>query len=146
MMSVEQEVSERWQIAQSALNIFVARESQAQVRVMKEVQQKVSERLSVMLDDSEWQLGDLYQFFYLRDAVGAYQLSEHLPGISDSLVDREKSLQPWLKEVKSVAGIIRTDEASIACQEAVLSEKVNVARLVQAIFTAEEHLEEILCY
>ena len=78
--------------------------------------------------------------------MGAYQLSEHLPGTSDSLADKEKSLQPWLKEVKSVAGIIRADEASIACQEAVLSEKVNVARLVQAIYTAEEHLEEILCY
>jgi hypothetical protein len=146
MMSVEQEVSARWQLAQAALNIFVARESQAQVRVMKEAQQEVPERLSVMLGDSEWELGELYELFYLRDAVGAYQLSEHLPGISDSLADREKSLQPWLKEVKSVAGIIRADEASIACQEAVLSEKVNVARLTQAIYTAEEHLEEILCF
>ena len=77
--------------------------------------------------------------------MGADQLSEHLPGISDSLADREKSLQPWLKEVKSVAGMIRADEASTACQEAVLSEKVNIARLAQAIYTAEEHLEEILC-
>ena len=113
---------------------------------MKEAQQKVSERLSVMLGDSEWELGDLYQFFYLRDAAGADQLSEHLPGISDSLADREKSLQPWLKEVKSVAGIILADEATTASQEAVLSEKVNVARLVKTIYTAEEHLEEILCY
>ena len=72
MMSVEQEVSARWQVAQAALNMFVARESQAQVRVMKEAQQEVSERLSVMLGDSEWELGDLCEFFYLRDAVGAH--------------------------------------------------------------------------
>ena len=84
--------------------------------------------------------------FYLRDAVGAYQLSEHLPGISDSLADREKSLRPWLKDAKNVAGIILADEATAASQEAVLSEKVNVARLTQAIYTAEEHLEEILCF
>ena len=78
--------------------------------------------------------------------MGAYQLSEHPPGISDSLADREKSLQPWLKEVKSVAGIILADEATTASQEAVLSEKVNVSRLFKAIYVAEERLEEMLCF
>ena len=41
MIPVEQEVSAKWQLAEAALNIFVARESQAQVRVTNEAQQEV---------------------------------------------------------------------------------------------------------
>ena len=93
MTSPEQGVSAKWQLAEAALNIFVARESQAQVRVMKEAQQEITEQLSIILSDSEWERGDLLDFSYLRDAIGASQLSEYLPYFSNSLTDRYDALQ-----------------------------------------------------
>ena len=97
MMSVEQEVSKRWQIAQSALNIFVARESQAQVRVMKEVQQQVSERLSVMLGDSEWELGDLCDFVLLEGCSGSLS-AQRAPAGYLRLTGRQRKISSTLAE------------------------------------------------
>ena len=144
--SPEQGVSAKWQLAQAALNILVARESQAQVRVMKDAQEEMTEQLNVMMGDSEWERGDLFDFFHFRDAIGASQLSEYLPDLSNSFTDRHEALQPWRQEVRSVAAIMLANEATTASQEAVLLEGVNVFNLLRAVYVAEEHLGEMLCY
>ena len=77
--SPEQGVSAKRQLAEAALSIFVARESQAQVRVLKEAQEEMTEQLNIMMGNSEWETGDLVDYFYFSKAIAASQLSECLP-------------------------------------------------------------------
>ena len=146
MTSAAQGVSANRQLAEAALSIFVNRESQAQVEAMKNVQQEVTDKVSIILGNSQWARGDLFDYFYVRDVIGASQLGQYLPELVETFTDRYRVLQQWRQEVGNVSAALEASPAIEASLRAALTEWMNMDSLLAAVHVAEEHLEEMLAH
>ena len=146
MTSAVRGVSANRELAEAALNIFVNRESQAQVEAMNHAQEEVKDKVSIILGNSQWARGDLFDYFYLRDVIGASQLGQYLPELVETFTDRHRVLQQWRQEVRNVSAALEASPATEGSLRAAQTEWMNMDSLLAAVYTAEEHLEETLAY
>ena len=146
MASSVQGHSQKRQLAEAALEIFVRHESHAQVAAMRSAQEEATGQMNIITGHSQWAIEDLYEYFFLKDVIGGSQLSGYLPELVETFTDRFKVLGQWRQEVGNVSAALEETPASEASQRAVLTEWMNMNMLLAAVEAAETNLEEILAY
>jgi hypothetical protein len=93
------------------------------------------------LETSEWSQDMLYDYFFLRDRVGARHLQRELPEISESFHEQFVTITEWradVKEYKAVMDLEPDDEVE--------SSWLRLFEFSQAFTAAEGNLQEMLAY
>ena len=130
-------------LAQEALQILVQRESRAIEAAAARIHEDVIAQLSIMFgqENSEWSQDDLYNYFFLRNMIGARQLQRHLPKISESFQKQYFAITEWRKDVKEYKAVMDLEP-----DDEVDSQWLRLFTFSNAIAAAEDSLHQMLAY
>ena len=130
-------------LAQEALQILVQRESRAIESAAARIHENVIGQLSTMFgqENSEWSQDVLYDYFFLRDRIGARQLQRHLPEIIESFQEQYFAITEWRKDVKEYKAVM-----DLKPDEEVDIRWLRLFTFSNAISAAEDSLQQMLAY
>ena len=130
-------------LAQEALQILVQRESRAIESAAVRIHENVIGQLSTMFgqENSEWSQDVLYDYFFLRDRIGARQLQRHLPEIIESFQEQYFMITEWRKDVKEYKAVMDLEP-----DDEVDSRWLRLFTFSNAIIAAEDSLQQMLAY
>ena len=91
--------------------------------------------------NSEWSQDMLYDYFFLRDRVGARHLQRHLPEIIESFHEQFFAITEWREDVKEYKAVMDLEP-----DDEVESSWLRLFTFFNAVTAAEENLHQMLAY
>ena len=130
-------------LTQGALQILVQRESWAIESAAARLHENAIGQLITMfgLENSEWSQDMLYDYFFLRDRVGARHLQRHLPEIIESFHEQFFAITEWREDVKEYKAVMDLEP-----DDEVESSWLRLFKFFNAVTAAEENLHQMLAY
>ena len=125
-------------LAQEAFQILVQRESRAIESVAARI---VIGQLITMfgLENSEWSQDMLYDYFLLRDRVGARHLQRDLPEILESFHEQFFAITEWREDVKEYKAVMDLEP-----DDEVESSWLRLFTFFNAVIALKENLHQML--
>ena len=130
-------------LAQEALQILVQRESRAIESAAARIHENVIGQLITMfgLENSEWSQDMLYDYFFLRDRVGARHLQRDLPEILESFHEQFFAITEWREDVKEYKAVMDLEP-----DDEVESSWLRLFTFFNAVTALKENLHQMLAY
>ena len=133
-------------LTQEALQILVQRESRAIESAAARLHENVIGQLITMfgLENSEWSQDMLYDYFLLRDKVGARHLQRHFPEIRESFHEQFFAITGWREDVKEYKAVMDPEPDDENQAQEVDRQWLMLNRFLAAVEAADDSLDQKL--